>query len=62
MSTVSLSQDQRWLRLQTPLGQDVIVVEEMEGREALSRLFAFHLRGLCSRAFAPKDLLGQPSL
>ncbi|WP_019996846.1 type VI secretion system Vgr family protein [Aureimonas ureilytica] len=59
MSTVSLSQDQRWLRLQTPLGQDVLVVEEMEGRESLSRLFAFRLRGLCSRPFAPADLLGQ---
>ncbi|ALN74619.1 type VI secretion system Vgr family protein [Aureimonas sp. AU20] len=59
MSTVSLSQEQRWLRLQTPLGQDVLVVEEMEGREALSRLFSFRLRGLCSRTFAPADLLGQ---
>lgn len=59
MSTVSLSQDQRWLRLDTPLGADVVVVEEMEGREDLSRLFSFRLRGLCTRVFAPSDLLGK---
>ncbi|MBB4000432.1 type VI secretion system Vgr family protein [Aureimonas pseudogalii] len=59
MSTVSLSQDQRWLRLQTPLGKDVVVVEEMEGREALSRLFSFHLRGMCTPTFGASDLLGQ---
>ena len=35
------SQTGRLLRIDTPLGEDVLLLERFEGREAISELFAF---------------------
>lgn len=60
MADKNLTQDGRWLKISTPLGEDVVVVDEMEGREEISRLFRFRVAGLTSAAFGPSDLLGKP--
>lgn len=60
MADKTLTQDGRWLKISTPLGEDVVVADEMEGREEISRLFRFRIGGLTSRLFGPAELLGKP--
>ena len=37
----TLLQAERWLTLETPLGEDVLVATEVKGVEAISTLFEF---------------------
>jgi type VI secretion system secreted protein VgrG len=36
-------QDDRWIKIETPLGKDVLLLEEFRGIESVSYLFKFHL-------------------
>ncbi len=57
---VSLTQANRWLMLETPLGTDVLVATSLRGSEGMSRLFEFKIDALSQRtAVAPGDLLGK---
>lgn len=40
---VPFSQENRLISLETPLGEDVLLLAAFSGREAISRLFSFHL-------------------
>ncbi|CAN7465841.1 type VI secretion system tip protein TssI/VgrG [Rhizobium sp. LjRoot30] len=58
--TTTLTQAERWLTLDTPLGEDVLVATGVRGVEGISRLFEFHAEALCEREIiAPGDLLGK---
>jgi len=53
----------RPIRLDTPLGEDVLLLEQFSGAEAVSQQFSFHLRAVStSPALALDDLLQQPVL
>ncbi|WP_133512161.1 hypothetical protein [Candidatus Thiosymbion oneisti] len=56
-----LSQRNRSLSVTTPLGEDVLLLRSMSGRERLSTLFEYQLE-LISKSMNIKheDLLGQP--
>ncbi len=59
---MSLSQRARSLAVTTPLGEDVLLLRAMKGRERLSTLFKYHL-DLISESYRPirhEELLGQP--
>lgn len=57
------AQDTRLLRLTTPLGGDTLVIEKIEGSEALSQCFGFRITALCTDAELDLNaLLGQPAL
>jgi uncharacterized protein involved in type VI secretion and phage assembly len=59
----SLTQDNRILRLTTPLGADRLVAECLRGEEALSQPYQLTVTALSSDAAIPlKSLLGQPVL
>ncbi|CAN7628855.1 type VI secretion system tip protein TssI/VgrG [Pseudoduganella sp. LjRoot289] len=59
----SLTQDNRILRLSTPLGPDRLVAECLRGEEALSQPYELKVAALSSDAgVALKSLLGQPVL
>ena len=59
----SLTQDNRILRLSTPLGPDRLVAECLRGEEALSQPYCLTVAALSSDAgIALKTLLGQPVL
>ena len=59
----SLTQDNRILRLSTPLGPDRLVAECLRGEEALSQPYCLTVAALSSDAgIALKSLLGQPVL
>lgn len=55
------SQENRLIAIDTPLGRDKLLLEELSGHEAVSQLFRFEL-GLLSENYAIsfKDLIGQP--
>ncbi|HEV7250362.1 MAG TPA: type VI secretion system tip protein TssI/VgrG [Shinella sp.] len=56
----TLVQEDRWITLETPLGQDVFVATEARGTEGISRLFTFTVSALSTRkSIDPKDLLGK---
>jgi len=56
----SLSQQDRLIRLQTPLGPDVLVPISFAGREAISRPFSFALELVSETpGIAARDLLGK---
>jgi type VI secretion system VgrG family protein len=58
-----LTQDNRLLRLATPLGADRLVAECLRGEEALSQPYQLTVTALSSDAAIPlKSLLGQPVL
>src|SRR5262249_37180454 len=51
----------RLLSVNTPLGQDVLLLAGFTGREEMSRLFRFPLDFLSEQAaLAPPDIVGQP--
>ncbi|WP_051248989.1 type VI secretion system Vgr family protein [Inquilinus limosus] len=57
----SLTQAGRLLAIQTPLGEDVFLLEGMDGVEGLNDLFGFRLRVRSKRRdILPKDLVGLP--
>jgi type VI secretion system secreted protein VgrG len=57
----SLTQAGRLLAIQTPLGDDVFLLEAMDGGEGLNDLFGFRLRVRSKRQdVTPKELVGLP--
>lgn len=57
---MTLTQPDRWLTLDTPLGTDVLVPTSVSGVEGISRLFSFDIAALSSQqVIAPADLLGK---
>ena len=57
----SLTQAGRLLSVQTPLGEDVFLLEAMDGTEGLNELFGFRLRVRSKRQdVTPKELVGLP--
>ncbi|MBW8726053.1 MAG: type VI secretion system tip protein VgrG [Inquilinus limosus] len=59
--TASLTQAGRLLSVDTPLGEDVFLLEVMDGSEGLSGLFEFRLRVRSKRQdVTPKELVGLP--
>lgn len=55
------SQEKRHIRLSTPLGNDVLLVESMHGCEGISRLFSFELSLLSEHQSIPFDsIIGAP--
>lgn len=56
------SQAGRWLKLHTPLGDDVLLLESIRGVEAASELFRFELRALAQPGsdVSFEKLLGEP--
>ncbi|WP_052121329.1 type VI secretion system Vgr family protein [Inquilinus limosus] len=59
--TGSLTQAGRLLSVHTPLGEDVFLLEVMDGTEGLSGLFEFRLRVRSKRQdVTPKELVGLP--
>ena len=56
----SLTQNRRLISIDTPLGKDALVVRELEGREAISELFSFHLTLLSEDDnITPDKILGK---
>lgn len=54
------SQENRLLQLDTPLGKDVLLIQGLSGREAISHPFVFHLDLLSeNREIKFKDIIGQ---
>ncbi len=59
----SFSQENRFLRLTTPLGTDKLLVESIRGEEGLSQGYCFEVTVLCTDAALDLgSLLGQPAL
>lgn len=56
---VSFSQAARFLKLETPLGPDALLLEGLKGQETLSRPYEFELRLLASGPIDFAALLGQ---
>src|SRR5690606_453667 len=53
-------QEDRWITLETPLGENAFVATEARGIEGISSLFEFTVSALSSRpSIEPKDLLGK---
>lgn len=60
MATTTLFQDDRWLTLGTPLGEDQLVPTSVKGREGMSTLFEFSVTALSPlQSISPADLLGE---
>ena len=54
------TQDNRLLRITTPLGKDTLLLHSLTGREAISTLFEFHLDLLSENpSISPDKLVGQ---
>jgi type VI secretion system secreted protein VgrG len=57
----ALSQDTRLITMETPLGEEALIVEHFSGQESISELFRFEVDCLSTSAhFALKDILGAP--
>jgi type VI secretion system secreted protein VgrG len=57
------TQDDRPIRLDTPLGEDVLLLEQFTGSEAVSQQFSFYLRAVSTNAsLSLDDLLQRPVL
>ena len=57
---LNLVQEDRWITLETPLGENVFVATEARGTEGISRLFEFTVSALSPRqSIVPADLLGK---
>lgn len=57
---MSYTQENHLLSITTPLGQDVLLLHGMSGRESISRLFRFHLELLSeSDSISFSDIVGQ---
>jgi type VI secretion system secreted protein VgrG len=56
----SLSQHQRLLRIDTPLGKDIFVAKALYGEEAISEIFQFSIEMLSTKTdIAAADMVGQ---
>ena len=56
----SISQAQRLVRVNTPLGDDVLIPTAFSGQEHISGLFSFHLEALSlEESISPSDLVGK---
>ncbi|MFZ4859452.1 MAG: type VI secretion system Vgr family protein [Desulfuromonadaceae bacterium] len=54
------SQEKRHIKINTPLGKDVLLVESIHGSEGMSRLFSFELSLVTeSRGIAFEDIIGE---
>lgn len=54
------TQDKRIIRLDTPLGKDVLLLHTLRGQESISDLFSFHLELLSEKSsIAPDKIVGQ---
>src|SRR5262245_37955970 len=56
---VQFSQAGRFLRIETPLGPDAVILERLAGREAISQPFEFELHLLAPEPIAFGALLGE---
>lgn len=57
---VSLTQENRLLRIDSPLGEDVLILQGLSGEEGIGRLFRFRLDLASSEpAIAANDILGK---
>ncbi len=55
------TQTDRLLQIDTPLGENVLLLKELTGQEGISRLYKFELELLTEGPHIPaKDLIGQP--
>ena len=61
MADVNYSQDNRLLILDTPLGKDVLLLQELTGEEGISRLFNYELNLLAHEndSISFSDIVGQ---
>jgi type VI secretion system secreted protein VgrG len=61
VGTASYSQQHRLLALDTPLGTDVLLLQDLTGHEGISRLFSFELNLLAyeNPSISFKDIVGQ---
>ena len=61
MPDVSYSQDHRLMAVDTPLGKDVLLLQEMTGYEGISRLFSYDLNLLAydNDSISFDDIVGQ---
>ena len=61
MADASYSQQHRLLEIDTPLGKDVLLLQELSGREAVSRLFSYELDVLAyeNASISFQDIVGQ---
>lgn len=58
---VKVTQENRFLTIDTPLGKDVLLMQALTGHEAISALFSFQLDLLSEKPFVPPDaIIGQP--
>ena len=56
----TLVQEDRWITLETPLGENAFIATEARGTEGISSLFEFTVNALSTRAsIDPKDILGK---
>ena len=54
------TQENRLIAIETPLGEDVLLLQGFTGHEGISRLFSFHLDLLSAKEnIAFKDIVGQ---
>ncbi|MGA8152327.1 MAG: type VI secretion system tip protein VgrG [Terriglobales bacterium] len=58
---VSYTQDNRLLSIDTPLGKDVLLLQDLSGREGISRLFSYELNLLAYNddSISFEDIVGQ---
>ncbi|HLM98125.1 MAG TPA: contractile injection system protein, VgrG/Pvc8 family, partial [Bryobacteraceae bacterium] len=61
MATTPFTQEQRFIKIHTPLDENSLLLESFSGQEALSSLFQFHLDLLAENTatVAFDKLLGQ---
>ena len=60
MANVSITQAGRFLTLDTPLGQDMLIPSAVDGREGVSSLFEFRIATISQQSqIQPQDLLGK---
>ena len=61
MPDASFSQDHRLMAVETPLGKDVLLLQELTGYEAISHLFSYELDLLAydNASIAFKDIVGK---
>ncbi|MCG8610384.1 MAG: type VI secretion system tip protein VgrG [Pseudomonadales bacterium] len=56
-----LAQDNQFLKMETPLGPDVLVIQEFKGTESVSRPFTFEVRALSEQdGIDATTLIGKP--
>lgn len=60
MAAITIKQTNRWIKVDSPLGEDTLVPTYFEGDEAISRLFTYQLELISPLAeIAPASILGK---